>query len=185
MKNSISLEIFQSRLKTSISLEIFNLDLQNSPQKIGGWWVARLKISISLENFKILKMFKIWALSVVGPETVVVGVSVRTVWWSKNSLPPPWKPKENNLSPRCPENCVGMSQTASGCFKSLCRNSSCSFFSPIIWQTCLRQLRSKDVWQGRRLHWKTPHANALAQLPTKSPTAIATKMPPKPCFSCQ
>ena len=32
------------------------------PTKIGGWWVARLKISISLENFKILKFFKIWAL---------------------------------------------------------------------------------------------------------------------------
>ena len=48
----------------SISLEIFNLDLQNSPQKIGGWWVARLKISISLENFKILNFFKIWALRV-------------------------------------------------------------------------------------------------------------------------
>ena len=38
--------------KISISLEIFNLDLQNSPQeKIGVWWVARLKSSISLENF--------------------------------------------------------------------------------------------------------------------------------------
>ena len=32
------------------------------PTKIGGWWVARLKISSSLENFKILKFFKIWAL---------------------------------------------------------------------------------------------------------------------------
>ena len=51
-----------ARLKFSISLENFNLDLQNSPQKIGGWWVARLKISISLENFKILNFFKIWAL---------------------------------------------------------------------------------------------------------------------------
>ena len=49
-------------MKFSISLEFFNLDLENSPQKIGGWWVARLKISISLENFKILIFFKIWAL---------------------------------------------------------------------------------------------------------------------------
>ena len=40
-----------SRLIFSISLEMFNLDLQNSPHKIGVWWVARLKISISLENF--------------------------------------------------------------------------------------------------------------------------------------
>ena len=54
------LKKMQSRLKFSISLEIFNLDLQNSPQKIGGWWVARLKVSISLENFKILKFLKIW-----------------------------------------------------------------------------------------------------------------------------
>ena len=29
--------------------------LQNSPHKIGVWWVARLKFSISLENFKFLK----------------------------------------------------------------------------------------------------------------------------------
>ena len=46
------------RLKKNwISLEIFNLawkinpDLLNFPQKIGVWWVARLKCSISLENF--------------------------------------------------------------------------------------------------------------------------------------
>ena len=57
---------FQDRLKFSISLEIFNLDLRNSPQKIGGWWVARLKNSSSLENFKILKFFKIWALRDLG-----------------------------------------------------------------------------------------------------------------------
>ena len=48
-----NLEKIQSRLKFSISLEIFNLDLQNSPQKIGvGGWLAwkfqsRLKISRS------------------------------------------------------------------------------------------------------------------------------------------
>ena len=47
----------QDRLKNSRSLEIFNPDLQNSPQKIGVWWMARLKISSSLENFKILKFF--------------------------------------------------------------------------------------------------------------------------------
>ena len=52
------LKIFQSRLKISISLEIFNPDFQNSPQKIGVWWVARLKMSSSLENFKI------WALGI-------------------------------------------------------------------------------------------------------------------------
>ena len=28
------------------------------------WWLARLKISSSLENFKILNFFKIWALRV-------------------------------------------------------------------------------------------------------------------------
>ena len=57
-----NLEKNQDRLKFSISLEIFNPDLQNSPQKIGVWWVARLKISSSLENFKTLNIFKIWAL---------------------------------------------------------------------------------------------------------------------------
>ena len=46
---------FQSRLKLSISTSWI-------PTKIWVWWVARLKISISLENFKILKFFKIWAL---------------------------------------------------------------------------------------------------------------------------
>ena len=64
MKNFNLASNFQSRLKISRSLEIFNPDLQNSPQKIGVWWVARLKFSISLENFKILKFFKIWALRV-------------------------------------------------------------------------------------------------------------------------
>ena len=59
-----NLENIQSRLKFSISLEIFNLDLQNSPPNIGGWWVACLKIAISLINVKILKIFKIWALRV-------------------------------------------------------------------------------------------------------------------------
>ena len=44
LKNSISIE-------KSISLENFNPDLQNSPQKIGVCWVARLKFSISLEDF--------------------------------------------------------------------------------------------------------------------------------------
>ena len=59
----------QSRLNFSISLEnfnqsleIFNLDLQNSPQRKGVWWVARLQFSISLENFKILNFFNLWAL---------------------------------------------------------------------------------------------------------------------------
>ena len=41
------------KLKLSISLDIFYLDLQNSPQKIGPWWVACLKFSILLENFRV------------------------------------------------------------------------------------------------------------------------------------
>ena len=46
------IEIIKSRLKlNSISLEFFKPDLQNSPQRIGDCWVARLKFSISLENF--------------------------------------------------------------------------------------------------------------------------------------
>ena len=47
----LNLEKSHSRLKTSISLENFNLNLQNYPQKLGPWSVARLKISISLEIF--------------------------------------------------------------------------------------------------------------------------------------
>ena len=45
---------FQSRLKFSIST------LRIPHKKLGGWWVARLKISISLENFKVLNFFKIF-----------------------------------------------------------------------------------------------------------------------------
>ena len=48
-------------MKISISLENFNPDLLNLPLKIGVWWVARLKFSISLENFKILNF------SIFGP----------------------------------------------------------------------------------------------------------------------
>ena len=46
--------------KFSISLEIVNPDLQNSPQKLGVWWVARLKFSISLEMFNpsVLKILQ-------------------------------------------------------------------------------------------------------------------------------
>ena len=54
--------MFNSRLKVSISLEIFNPGPSEFPTKIGVWWVARLKISSSLEIFKILNFFKIWAL---------------------------------------------------------------------------------------------------------------------------
>ena len=50
---------FQSRLKFSIP------DLQNSPQKIGVWWVARLKISISIENFN--PGGRSWIFSIFGP----------------------------------------------------------------------------------------------------------------------
>ena len=53
----------QSRLKISILLEKFqSRPSELSTKKIRGWWVARLKISISLENFKILNVFKISAL---------------------------------------------------------------------------------------------------------------------------
>ena len=55
-------EKIQSRLKFSISLENVNPDLQNSTRRKGVWWVACLKFSISLENFKILKFFSLWAL---------------------------------------------------------------------------------------------------------------------------
>ena len=34
--------------RLSIPLENFNLDLQKSPHKIGPWWVAHVKFSISI-----------------------------------------------------------------------------------------------------------------------------------------
>ena len=54
-KNSISLEKIQSRSKLLISLENFNLDVLISPQKIGPRWVARSKISFSLEIFNLAR----------------------------------------------------------------------------------------------------------------------------------
>ena len=58
---------FTTRLKFSISLEIFNPGPSEFPtKKIGVWWVARLKISISIEKDKsrraILNFFNLWAL---------------------------------------------------------------------------------------------------------------------------
>ena len=69
------IEKIQSRLKLSISLENFNLDWtfqsrpSEFPTKIGVWWVARLKFSISLEIFKILNFFNLWALRERGRQT--------------------------------------------------------------------------------------------------------------------
>ena len=54
---------FQSRSKNSISLHNFNPDLQNSPQKTGVWWVARLKsqsrlkISIPEDDLDFFSIF--------------------------------------------------------------------------------------------------------------------------------
>ena len=75
---------FSISLENSISIEIFNLDLQNIPQKIGPWWVADLKFSISLENFKILNFFNLWALRALrarrAQETLVAGRPGRVLW---------------------------------------------------------------------------------------------------------
>ena len=68
------IEKIQSRLKCSISLEFFELAWrfqswpslnQNSPQKIGVWWVARLNFSISIENFN--PSGRSWIFSILGP----------------------------------------------------------------------------------------------------------------------
>ena len=52
-------------------LEIFNLDLENSPPpphtKIGVWWVARLKCSVSLENVIRFNLLK-FSISCPNPE---------------------------------------------------------------------------------------------------------------------
>ena len=44
---------FQSRSKFLIPLENFNLDVSIFPQKIGPRWVARSKISFSIEIFNL------------------------------------------------------------------------------------------------------------------------------------
>ena len=44
---------FQSRSKSLISLENFDLDVSISPQKMGPRWVARSKISFSIEIFNL------------------------------------------------------------------------------------------------------------------------------------
>ena len=71
LKVSISLENVQSRLKCSIPA------LQNPPpppqKKVGVWWVARLKFSISLEDFKILNFFNLWALRLVRTSSLIRG----------------------------------------------------------------------------------------------------------------
>ena len=46
---------FQSRSKFSISLENFNLDVSISPTRIGPRWVARTKISFSLEMLNLAR----------------------------------------------------------------------------------------------------------------------------------
>ena len=45
-------------ISLAILLEIINLGLLNSPQKIGVWWVARLKFSISRGPEKAHKLFQ-------------------------------------------------------------------------------------------------------------------------------
>ena len=58
---------FQSRSKFLISLESFDLDVSISPQKIGPRWVARSKISFSIEIFNLdrnLEFF--WSLGPLG-----------------------------------------------------------------------------------------------------------------------
>ena len=60
----------QSRLKFSIppwnvqSCLTISILTVRIPTKIGVWWVARLKFPISLDNFKILIFFNLWALRV-------------------------------------------------------------------------------------------------------------------------
>ena len=58
---------FQSRSNSLISLENFNLDVSNSPQKIGPRWVARSKISFSLEMFNLARNLDFfWCLGPLG-----------------------------------------------------------------------------------------------------------------------
>ena len=63
----------QSRSNFSISieflnsLEYFNLDVSNSPQKIGPRWVAGSKISFSLEIFNLARNLEFfWSLGPLG-----------------------------------------------------------------------------------------------------------------------
>ena len=60
-KNAISIEIFNPDRKFQSRLKNFSWPSE-FPTKIEVWWAARLKCSISLENFKILNFFNLWAL---------------------------------------------------------------------------------------------------------------------------
>ena len=64
-KNSISIEFFSNLVLENVNLA-WNIQSRPSefPSKIGVWWAARLKFSISLEYFKILNVFHLWALRV-------------------------------------------------------------------------------------------------------------------------
>ena len=63
-KFSISLDFFQSRIEFSIS-ELPNYHSPPPQKKMGVWWAARLKLSISLENFN--PGGRSWIFSTFGP----------------------------------------------------------------------------------------------------------------------
>ena len=67
---------FSISVEKSISIENFNLDLQNYPQRIGVWLAARLRFSISPENFN--PEGQSWMFSIFGP----IGFL-----WLSNDLP--------------------------------------------------------------------------------------------------
>ena len=86
---------FQSRSKFLISLENFNLDVSISPQKIGPRWVARSKISFSIEILNLdrnLEFF--WSLGPLGnPTEPNRGHSVKSAFshpLPKNGSETPW-----------------------------------------------------------------------------------------------
>ena len=77
----------QSRSKISISLEIFNLDLQNFQQRIGVWWAARLKFSISLDNSN--PGGRSWIFSIFRPLSEPIfgkGMRRSTFQWKKKGF---------------------------------------------------------------------------------------------------
>ena len=110
-----------------ISLEIFNLDVSNSPQKIGPQWVGRSKISFSLEIFNLaqnLEMF--WSLGPLGTVSESTVPNTDLSEFKFLALTELWG--ESSVSSSQPMICVPNSPSFPQSPPSLAQNSASSLF---------------------------------------------------------
>ena len=95
--------LMQSRLKTSFSREKFNLDLQNSPQKIGPCWLARLKFSrsrlkCSIPEGDLVIFFNFWGPRSQSPDLPPPhGLATSETMVSDHGLGPPLSTKNPEI----------------------------------------------------------------------------------------